>query len=125
LDGVGEDVGVRAFRDPADICAVFDQAIAAVSSAGTGAWELFCLGVPTGVVDVSPTQAEAARQAAAARAALYLGTPRTVLEELPEAIKKLADAAARRSLSSSALEFIDGNGAARTVETMLGPWSSG
>lgn len=113
---LGSDVLVA--RDPPRVNELFDGAVAAISSAGTAAWELYCMGVPTAVIEVSPTQTEAARQAAAAGAAIHLGAGTAVLDALPRAISALADPQVRRRLSTAALEFVDGNGADRVIDEL-------
>lgn len=116
LAELGGDVVV--LRDPPRLDEVFDGAVAAISSAGTGAWELFCMGVPTAIIEVGPAQAEAARQASAAGAAMHIGVGAAALDAIPAAVTSLADPHLRHRLSSAALGFVDGHGADRVIEEL-------
>jgi spore coat polysaccharide biosynthesis predicted glycosyltransferase SpsG len=112
--------GVRIMRDPACLHELFDRATAAISAAGTTSWELFCMGVPTALIEVNPTQALAAREALAAGAATYLGTGRAAIATIPQALSTLEDPLERRRLSAAALAFLDGKGADRVIDELGG-----
>jgi spore coat polysaccharide biosynthesis predicted glycosyltransferase SpsG len=105
-------------HDPPRVEEVFGGAVAAISAGGSTACELLCLGVPTAVVEVSPEQTAAARQAAAAGAALALGPAEDALGTIPAAIRALADADVRRRLSCAAMRYIDPRGADRVIEAL-------
>jgi spore coat polysaccharide biosynthesis predicted glycosyltransferase SpsG len=112
--------GVRIVRDPARLHELFDGAGAAISAAGTTSWELFCMGVPTALIAVNPTQTPAAGEAQAAGAAIYLGAGRAALETIPRALSTLEDPLTRQRLSAAALAFLDGRGADRVIDELEG-----
>ena len=102
-------------RDPPQLNELFDEAVAAISAAGVTAWELYCMGVPTAVIEVSSNQSVAARAASTAGAALYLGVGSAALDAIPQAVNALGDPLVRSRLSAAALAFVDGGGADRVI----------
>lgn len=107
-------------RDPPHLHELFDEAVAAISSAGTTAWELYCMGVPTALIEVGPTQTAAAQAASAAGAGMYLGVGSAALDAIPSAIRALGDPLVRSRLSKAALAFVDGRGADRVIDELNG-----
>jgi spore coat polysaccharide biosynthesis predicted glycosyltransferase SpsG len=105
-------------RDPPCLHELFDDAVAAISAAGVTAWELYCMGVPTAIIDVSSNQTAAAQAASTAGAALYLGQGSAALPVIPNAVDALADPDVRRRLSTAALAFVDGEGARRVIDEL-------
>jgi spore coat polysaccharide biosynthesis predicted glycosyltransferase SpsG len=120
IDWEHADIGsdVLLVRDPPALHELFDGAVAAISSAGTTAWELYCMGVPTAVIEVGPAQTVAARQALAAGATMYLGAGTAALDAIPHAISALGSPLVRRRLSTAALGFVDGRGADRVIDEL-------
>jgi spore coat polysaccharide biosynthesis predicted glycosyltransferase SpsG len=105
--------------DPGRLADVFDGAGVVVSAAGTTAWELLCMGVPTGLVQVADNQAMVARRAAEHGAALSLGGVADLPRTLLPALDQLGAESARRRLSVRALDLVDGLGTQRVVDAVL------
>jgi UDP-2,4-diacetamido-2,4,6-trideoxy-beta-L-altropyranose hydrolase len=102
-------------RDPTDVAAVFDRADAAVSAAGSTTWELFCLGVPSVLLEVAPNQRLVAITAARAGAAFVASS----VAGLGEALAQLARPDVRARVSAQALATVDGCGATRVTQELL------
>jgi spore coat polysaccharide biosynthesis predicted glycosyltransferase SpsG len=111
---------IRIHRDPPVIAEVFDRATAVISAAGTTAWELACMGLPTALVQASFDQAAVGPDMEQAGAAIALGPVPAALVATPRAVRALADPAARLRMSSAALGYVDGMGADRTVDALFG-----
>jgi spore coat polysaccharide biosynthesis predicted glycosyltransferase SpsG len=109
---------VQLLRDPPQLHELFDHAVAAISAAGITAWELYCMGVPTAIIEVSSNQTIAARAASTAGAAMYLGVGTAALDVIPQAIGALGDPLVRSRLSTAALAFVDGQGAGRVIDEL-------
>lgn len=122
VDGEQRDLAddVLLVRDPPRIHELFDHALAAISAAGMTAWELYCMGVPTAIIEVSANQSAAAAAASAAGAAIYLGVGSAALAAIPRAVDSLEDPLVRSRLSTAALAFVDGQGAHRVIDELDG-----
>lgn len=86
-----------------------------ISAAGTTAWELACIGVPTALVAVVDNQVDG-YEAAVARG---IGTPLGLLADLeraPEQAASRLDEAIRTSSSRATVPRLDGRGASRIVD---------
>jgi spore coat polysaccharide biosynthesis predicted glycosyltransferase SpsG len=105
---------LEVIRDPGDVAAVFDRADAAVSAAGSTTWELFCLGMPSVLLEVVPNQRLVAMTAARAGAAFVAGS----IGDLGTALVQLARAEVRTRLSERALATVDGHGARRVAQAL-------
>jgi len=92
---------------------------AAVSAAGTAAWELLCVGVPSALVVAAEDQYEPARLIADAGAALVLGTVDDALATGFAGVEALTDPDQRARLVEAGLELVDGRGAERVLDALL------
>ena len=92
---------------------------AAVSAAGTMAWELLCLGVPSALVVAADDQEAPARIIDAAGAAVVLGTDEDAVTGELAGLEALFDPSARRDLSERGRALVDGGGAARVLDALL------
>ena len=113
-------VKVRVHRDPPSVASVFDRCVAALSAAGTTAWELACMGVPAGLIEVSPGQAVVGPAMARAGAAICLGTVPDGLNRVAEAVVTLSEPPTRGQMSRAALAYVDGRGADRALDALFG-----
>ena len=105
--------------DPDRLADVFDQAGVVVSAAGTTAWELLCMGIPTALVQVADNQAMVARRAVEHGAAVGLGEIADLPTTLLPSLTQLRDESVRRRLSDRARDLVDGSGATRVVDAVL------
>lgn len=108
---------VEVVRSPPSVAAVADRCAAALCAAGTTTWELLCAGLPTVVVQTEPNQVHVARPVAATGAALLLDED---ADPTARVLDRLADAAERATLSRAGRRLVDGRGAARVVDAVLG-----
>lgn len=116
LDGPDDRPDVEVVVEPPSLGALFDRAHMAVSTADGPVWELLALGVPTVVVadPTSPT-VPGVEAAIAAGAAVAAAGPGAVMDVL----LRLIDPTARRQVSRTALEVVDGQGADRLLRALL------
>jgi UDP-2,4-diacetamido-2,4,6-trideoxy-beta-L-altropyranose hydrolase len=110
---------VAVVRDPPSVGAVFDQADAVLSASGSTTWEVLCMGLPTALVEVVDNQRHIGRALGSAGVALFIDDPARFPTALPIALATLADPARASSLSTRALETVDGEGADRFLQTLL------
>ncbi|WP_193172535.1 PseG/SpsG family protein [Nisaea nitritireducens] len=109
-------------RGVKDMGSLIDKADLAISSAGSTVWELSLHGTPMILGASVPVEEPVGAGMAAKGAALYLGR----LSECPaeqlvaETVRVLQDSAARRKLSTTASALVDGRGAERVIDAMLG-----
>jgi UDP-2,4-diacetamido-2,4,6-trideoxy-beta-L-altropyranose hydrolase len=101
-----------------DLAADLDAATAVISAGGTTTWELLCMGLPSGLIEVVANQRHAGRAAAAAGAALFLGTVDNVASSLHPTLGLLSDDDTARRLSEAALGLVDGRGARRVLDAL-------
>ena len=111
---------VEVVRAPADVGAVFDQADAVVSAAGSTTWELLYLGVPAALVAVADNQSLVLQGALGGDAALAIGSTADFETAFPAAVADLAEPAIRDRLSTNAMALVDGGGAERLLDALLG-----
>ncbi|HEY7937588.1 MAG TPA: hypothetical protein VID26_10735 [Candidatus Limnocylindrales bacterium] len=109
-------------RDPPDLPERLAAADMAVLGAGTMKFEAACVGVPAILLVAADDQLDGVWDYAATDAAMYLGDGRTVD---PTAVvwaagELLADRGRLAALSRAAHELIDGRGAERIAEAILG-----
>ncbi len=120
---------VRAAAPQAELLEPFDgflataaDAAVVISAAGTSAWELACIGVPTVLVPVVANQLAGYRAALARGIAWGLGTPAELADDPAAAARRLdailADIAtgARPPGPRGGTDEVDGRGAERIVE---------
>jgi spore coat polysaccharide biosynthesis predicted glycosyltransferase SpsG len=105
--------------DPADVAAVFDRADAAVAAAGSTTWELLTMGIPTALVKVADNQRHVV-DIAAQGGALFLGESDDLERGLGPTLVRLADPGEQRALSRAGTELVDGLGARRVLDALLG-----
>ena len=111
-------------EDPPEVASVFAEADAAVAAAGTTTWELLCVGVPTALVTVAGNQRLVARTAIAAGAALDAGEAASLASTLPHVVEQLADPTEQARLAEAGKDLVDGRGAARVLDALLGVGAS-
>jgi spore coat polysaccharide biosynthesis predicted glycosyltransferase SpsG len=110
--------GIEVVRDPPAIDAVFDEADAAVTAAGSTTWQLLCMGVPTIVVETAANQRLIVEAAVSAGAALDGGSADD-LAPLGSALTSLRDPRTCTALSERALDLVDGRGPSRVAAALL------
>lgn len=110
-------------HDPADIAGLMRRATLAVTAAGSTCWELACLGVPAVLLVSADNQQGVADGLAASGFAISLGSARPFpAEGLSAAVASLlADSSRREAMASAGRALVDGGGADRVVEAVLGP----
>jgi UDP-2,4-diacetamido-2,4,6-trideoxy-beta-L-altropyranose hydrolase len=109
---------VTLLADPPDLPALLTSADVAISAAGSSCWELACLGVPMLLIVTADNQRPSAAALAADDVAIVLGWHAGLLatDLLPPLRTLLMDREARRRLSRTASQLIDGRGAGRVAE---------
>ena len=104
-----------------DLARVMQQADIAVAAAGSVCWELAYLGIPALLLVVADNQEAIARGLHAAGVARSLGWFDRVSDDaLTAAVGALAGDPARAEMSRNGRQLVDGHGAARVVEALLG-----
>ncbi|PYR81811.1 MAG: UDP-2,4-diacetamido-2,4,6-trideoxy-beta-L-altropyranose hydrolase [Acidobacteria bacterium] len=116
-----EAAGVTVVHDPADFPALLAQSALAITAAGTMAWELAALGVPSVLLAVADNQqrgAAAIREADAAEV-LVARTPADVAP-LTRIVRSLwSDARRRDAMARRGKRVIDGRGAGRVARWIV------
>ena len=109
-------------RGDDDIVPAMQAAGLALSTAGTTCWELCCVRVPAALLVVAENQRPIAQALADHGVALDLGwVQETDSHRVAEAILWLAGAVDRRqTMAAAGRRLVDGLGAARVVEELLG-----
>ncbi len=107
-------------RDPEDMAELMAWADLAVAAAGTTAWELAYMGVPSLLVSTADNQMAVAQNLELAGAATSLGESGSLTEEsLAGAITHLIeDGAERESMSRKARALVDGHGVSKVLTEM-------
>ena len=117
--------GPRRFEllcDVGDMPALFAWGDMAVAAAGSTAWEMCLLGLPSLLLVTSENQRPIAEELDRAGAARNLGWPRQVdAKSLARAVEELIrDSARRLAMSRAGQGLVDGQGAARVAEALAG-----
>ncbi|MGL5864911.1 MAG: PseG/SpsG family protein [Dermatophilaceae bacterium] len=122
--GRGQCVEVRA-PDP-DLAGLAVTCDLAVTAAGSSVWELLCLGVPAGLVQVASNQEHGYRACTEQGVALGIGrldelrTHQAARERAVSALDRLLhDLALRERLSTRGPALVDGAGRSRVVDILL------
>jgi len=106
---------IRIERDPPNPARIFAAAELAVCAGGSTAYEMAILGVPSVVLILSDTQADAARALDAEGVALCAGEPDP--GRILEAVESLRpDAKRRREMAARGARMFDGRGRARVLD---------
>lgn len=105
-----------------DMAALIGKADLAISSAGSTVWELSLQGTPMILGASVPVEEPVGAGMAARGAALYLGRFADCPAEqlVAETVRVLQDSDVRRKLSATASALVDGRGAERVIDAMLG-----
>lgn len=105
-----------------DIREEMKRADLAISAAGSTAWELAYMGLPSLLIVVAENQRPIAAHLAQAGAAIDLGWHSTCsTSDIAQGVEQLrASATARQTMSQRGQTLIDGNGASRVVMAMTG-----
>jgi UDP-2,4-diacetamido-2,4,6-trideoxy-beta-L-altropyranose hydrolase len=107
---------IERVRDPAPY---FRWADLSINAGGSTCWELMCLGVPMLVLPLSPDQEPNAAAIEAAGCGRRLGPEE--FGRLPLAVESLLlDAERRAEMSRRGMTLVDGRGAERAAESLLG-----
>jgi len=103
----------------ADLMAAADVAI---SAAGTTAWELCFMGLPSILISLAPNQIPIAQELSRQQCAIHLGDAGDVsAEKLAEQLRALLKSKdQRQAISLRSREIVDGNGAKRVVAALRG-----
>ncbi len=105
--------------DPSELAELMADADLAVGAGGVTSWERCCLGLPAIVAQLADNQHDNIAALTVAGAALALVDPRDMDQGLTAAVGRMADPAARRSMSEKAGGLCDGEGARRVADTIL------
>jgi UDP-2,4-diacetamido-2,4,6-trideoxy-beta-L-altropyranose hydrolase len=108
-------------RDVSNMAELMASADVAVSASGSTCWELCFLGLPALLLDVAPNQTELARELDRRGCAIHLGDHRISAEKVAgEVHRLLSSRELRQSVSQSACQLVDGDGARRVVSILRG-----
>ncbi len=115
-----QDRAIRLVVDAANMPELMAWADVAVSAAGSTAWELAYMGLPSGLIVVADNQARIAEALARERVSVNLGGfPEITTGRIATALRTLLqDALSRRDLSGRARQLIDGHGARRVTAAL-------
>jgi spore coat polysaccharide biosynthesis predicted glycosyltransferase SpsG len=121
-DAAGNDLRVRLHRNVTNMSALLGSGDIAVSGGGNTASELAFLGAPMVLLALSPDQASVAEAFSNADAAIYLGFHDRVEEAaIAETLRTLiGDHGQRQKMSRAGRALIDGRGADRIANAILG-----
>lgn len=111
---------VEIVQSPADVAGTFARADAALSAAGSTTWELLAMGIPIALVQVAENQRDVGPALGREGAALFVGGPDDLESHFAEVVRQLADPLVRLRLGSRALQVVDGRGADRCLQALLG-----
>ena len=105
-----------------DLADLMEQADLAVGAGGGTTWERMCLGLPSLVVSLAENQRSICESLAAAGLIAYLGNARSIgAAQIREGLRSLvADPERLVALSSRGRQLVDGLGASRVADVMLG-----
>jgi UDP-2,4-diacetamido-2,4,6-trideoxy-beta-L-altropyranose hydrolase len=103
----------------AELVSAMRWADLSISAGGSTCWELMCLGVPLIVLPLSPDQERNAHAIESAGCGRRIAAEQVI--ELGETVKLLlGDPAQRARMSARGLELVDGRGAGRAADSLLG-----
>lgn len=117
---VPADVPGEVVRAPTGVAALLATADAAIAAAGGTSWELAYLGVPAAFVATAENQQVVLESIRTHGVGLVLGDAAGALGRLPESVGALRSRETRRQLRSRALATVDGRGADRFVDALVG-----
>lgn len=123
LEKVASRMGnVRLHVSPRDMASLMAEADFAICGGGVTLFEGLCIGMPSLVVSIAANQSLAVRLLAEDGYARFAGEARSLtVELLAERIAAFAGAdAERRAMAAKGMELVDGRGAARVAERLLG-----
>jgi UDP-2,4-diacetamido-2,4,6-trideoxy-beta-L-altropyranose hydrolase len=117
-----ERSGFRCHVQSADVAALMAAADLAIGGCGTTSWERCCLGLPAITMALAANQEPIAQALATRGAILHLGKASEVDEgTLMQAILELSgDAPRLAKMSAAARELVDGHGAERVCDILVG-----
>lgn len=122
LDEWGSEAGLTLLAPTPDLPALFGKADIVVSAAGTSAWDICSLGVPSVLIAVVSNQTHSLEAAVSSGIALgvdAVSDSRAIGARLPGLVRQLLDDVdLRRMLSEHCLKIFDGNGASRVVDAL-------
>ena len=122
VEAFGEDRRPTIISPTAELPRILGTTDIVLSAAGTSAWDVCALGIPSVLVAVVDNQLSSLQQAEARALALAIDAvtdPGAIERELAELVNRLtASEELRRSLSDACLSTIDGLGKVRVVERL-------
>ena len=118
-----ERSGFRVVENTTNMPGLMAEADMAVIAAGSTSWEVCRMGLPTITITLADNQREIAAALADAGVAISLGWHEQVTGDAVrrEVLRLLDDSATRERMCETGRELVDGRGAARVVDAMLGP----
>ncbi|MEM7471491.1 MAG: UDP-2,4-diacetamido-2,4,6-trideoxy-beta-L-altropyranose hydrolase [Pseudomonadota bacterium] len=115
-------LGAEVIVDAKNMAQLLVEADLVLGAAGSSAWERCCLGVPSGLVVVADNQRPSAKALERAGAATILAdlTNSSCLKDVSGFLAKaMSDTMLMTSMSSKAMQLVDGKGAHRVAERIL------
>ena len=119
-DASKRTLGVELVTGGTNMPQLLGWADVAITAAGSTCWELAWLGIPMIAIPLAANQLPIAFALAERGAAVHIDPHRVRTELGPAVTALLADYDRRRAMSRIARQCVDGKGAARVVDTMLG-----
>lgn len=118
---------IELLQDVADMAELMSWADLSINAGGTTCWELCCLGVPMVIVSLSDNQVgnAASLEAAGAAVAIHDWRPSASDDQLGVVVSALgSDPQRREAMHACGRALVDGCGAERVVEAMIGRWGA-
>ena len=119
LRRVARPIAVETVSGDFNVAPRFAAADVAISAAGSTAWEMSCLGLPMVVMPIAENQRDVAASLARRRVAIRVAAG-DAAGVWRAALALLADPRGRRAMSARGQAFIDGAGARRAADAILG-----
>jgi RimJ/RimL family protein N-acetyltransferase len=108
-------------QDVSNMAELMASADVAISAAGSTCWELCLLGLPALLVDVAANQTALAKELDRRGCAIHIGDRAVTARTIADQLKSLSGSyELRQSLSRRCRELVDGRGASRVADILLG-----
>jgi UDP-2,4-diacetamido-2,4,6-trideoxy-beta-L-altropyranose hydrolase len=119
---LGTRMNLRLLKNAANMPELMAWADVAVSGAGTTCWEMCFLGLPALLVDLAENQLPVAQRLDELGVAHHIGSSQDCSSAKvgAELTRLLASVETRRNMSSRGRELVDGRGASRVCDALLG-----
>jgi UDP-2,4-diacetamido-2,4,6-trideoxy-beta-L-altropyranose hydrolase len=111
-----------AVAEGVSISQLFASADLGIGAPGGTTWERFCVGLPSMLIAIADNQYDIGAAVGDAQYAIYAGTAEELTDTALERDLRnvLDDEGLRRGLSVRSMQLVDGNGANRVAETIVG-----